>query len=212
MRTPAANLHRSGQYSADGTLNVAGASRGLSVFDDEAQFTYNVPWEFQAGVSYIGQRAQAEFDIQQLTGLPSYTLLGTDNPLVIYTDNGQGGPPTVETRPFDGLSSGARPVTNFAMGGHYQVSANHSYKIHVGFTTDNSPVQSNDEIFDRVDLNSWTFGLSGKASRLQFAGGLNIRSGDSGTINVRDLLNGQPIQTSIKIRTTALIYSLSYEF
>jgi hypothetical protein len=98
------------------------------------------------------------------------------------------------------------------MGGHYQVSANHSYKIHVGFTTDNSPVQSNDEIFDRVDLNSWTFGLSGKASRLQFAGGLNIRSGDSGTINVRDLLNGQPIQTSIKIRTTALIYSLSYEF
>ena len=212
MRTPAATLHRSGQYSADGTLSVSGTTRGLSVFDDEAEFTYKSPWEFQAGVAYIGQRAQAEFDVQQLTGLSSYTLLGTDNPLVIYNDNGQGGPPTVETRPFDGLSSGGRPVTNIAMGGQYQLSADHSYKIHVGFTTDNSPVHSSDEVFDRIDLNSWTFGLSGKASRLQFAGGLNIRSGESGNINVRDLLNGQPIVTSFKIRTTALIYSLSYEF
>jgi hypothetical protein len=171
-----------------------------------------VPWEFQIGAAYIRNRFQAEFDVQQFTGLSSYTLLGTSNPLVIYRDNGLGGPPTVETRPFAGLSSAVRPLTNVAVGGHYQLMADHSYKIHAGFTTDNSPVHSNDQIFDQVDLNSWTIGLSGKASRLQFAAGFNIRRGESGDVHVRDLLDGQPVLTSIKIKTTALIYSLSYEF
>ena len=171
-----------------------------------------MPWEFQAGVAYIGSRAQAEFDIQQLTGLESYTLLGSSNPLIIYSDDGQGGPPTVQTRPFDGLSSAGRPVTNVAVGGQYQLTRDHSYKLHVGFTTDRSPVQSTDEVFEQVNLNAWTVGVSGKASRLQFAAGFNFRSGNSGEILVRDLLDGEPVLTSIKIKTTALIYSLSYEF
>ena len=212
IRTPAANLHRSGEYSADGTLSVAGGSAGLTVFDNEADFNFKVPWEFQAGAAYIRTRFQAEFDVQQHTGLSSYTLLGSSNPLTIYRDNGQGGPPTVETRPFAGLSSAARPITNVAIGGHYQLMADHSYKLHAGFTTDNSPVQSNDQIFDQVDLNSWTIGFSGKASKLEFAAGLNMRRGESGDIHVRDLLDGQPVLTSIKIKTTGLIYSLSYEF
>ena len=212
IRTPAGNLHRSGQYSADGTSSAGSASAGLSVFDNEAEFNYKVPWEFQAGAAYIRNRFEAEVDVQQFTGLPSYTLLGSNNPLTIYRDNGQGGPPTVETRPFAGLSSAARPVTNVAVGGHYQLSKDHSYKIHAGFASDNSPVQSSDQIFDQVDLNSWTIGMSGKAAKLQFAAGLNIRRGESGDIHVRDLLNGDPLLTSIKIKTTGLIYSLSYEF
>jgi hypothetical protein len=212
IRTPAANLHRSGQYSADGTLSAGSASAGLSVFDNEADFNYKVPWEFQVGAAYIRNRFQAEVDVQQSTGLPSYTLLGSSNPLIIYRDTGQGGPPTVEQRPFAGLSSAVRPVTNVAIGGHYQLTANHSYMVHAGFTTDNSPVQSSDQIFDQVDLNSWTIGMSGKAAKLQFAAGFNIRRGESGDVHVRDLLDGQPVLTSIKIKTTGLIYSLSYEF
>jgi hypothetical protein len=47
---------------------------------------------------------------------------------------------------------------------------------------------------------------------LLFAAGFNIRTGESGDIHVRDLLNGEPVLTSIKIKTTALIYSLAYEF
>src|SRR5678815_2556476 len=105
-------------------------------------------------------------------------------------------------------SSGARPVTNVAIGGHYQLSANHSYKLHAGFITDKSPVRSSDQVLDRVDLNAWTVGVSGKASKLQFAAGLNIRKGESGDIHVRDLLDGEPVLTSIKIKTTALILSL----
>jgi hypothetical protein len=212
MRTPAATLYRSGQYASDGTLHVGSATAGLSIFDNEAKFTYKLPWEFQAGVAYIGQRAQAEFDVQQFTGLPSYALIASSNPLVIYRDDGQGGSPTIETRAFDGLSSSNRPVTNFTIGGQYQLSANHSYKVHAGFTTDNSPTAHSDQVFDQVDLNAWTIGLSGKAARLQFSAGLNFRRGESDNIHVRDLLNGEPILTSLKIKTTALIYSLSYEF
>jgi hypothetical protein len=175
IRTPSATLYRSGQYSADGTLQLGGASIGLSIFDNEAEFTYKTPWEFQAGAAYISTRFQAEFDVQQLTGLSAYTLLESSNPMVIYLDDGQGGPPTVETLPFSGLSSAARPVTNVAIGGHYQLMAGRSFKFHAGFTTDNSPVQSSDEVFDQVDLNEWTIGLSGKAAKLQFSAGLNFR-------------------------------------
>src|SRR5688572_5828454 len=145
MKTPAANLYRSGQYSADGTLHSGSVSHGLSVFDDEADFNYKVPWEFQAGVAYIRDRAQVEFDIQQLTGIESYTLLGSNNPIIIYQDAGQGGPPTIDTRSFNGLSSAGRPITNVSVGGQYQLMKDRSYRLHAGFTTDHSPVQSSDE-------------------------------------------------------------------
>ena len=87
-----------------------------------------------------------------------------------------------------------------------------SYLVHFGFTTDRSPVASEDRVFDRVDMYGWTLGMSGKAAKLQFAAGINHRGGTSGDIHVHDLLTGQPVLTSLKTSTTAFIYSLSYEF
>jgi hypothetical protein len=212
MRTPAATLHRSGNYAVDGTLNTGGASEGISIFDNSAKFTYKMPWEFQAGAAYIGTRAQAEFDVQQFTGVSAYSLLASGNPIIIYRDAGQGGPPTIEARPFDGVTSASRAITNVTVGGHYQLTADHSYKLHLGFTTDLSPVAPEDQIFDRIDMNAWTIGLSGKASKFVFSGGVNFRRGSSDNVFVRDLLTGESLLTSLEIKTTALIYSLSYEF
>jgi len=212
IRTPAATLHRSGQVSLDGTLNTGAASEGVSVFDDSASFTYKMPWEFQAGLAYVGKRVEAEVDVQQFTGMSSYTLLGSDNSVVIYSDAGQGTAPTIQTMPFAGFSSASEAVTNVAVGGHYQLFTDHSYRVHFGFTTDQSPVAAEDQVFDHFDLNAWTVGLSGKAGRLQFAGGINMRRGSSDDIHVRDLLRGQPVTTTFKIKTTAILYSLSYEF
>jgi len=212
IRTPAVTLYRSGQYATDGTLQNGAASQGLSIFDPEATFTYKMPWEFQGGVAYIAKRAQAEFNIQQFTGVSSYTLLASNNSILTYSDAGQGGPPTIQSRPFDGLKSASSATTNYTVGGHYLLSADHSYQLHAGFTTDHSPVASEDQVFEQIDLNSWTIGVSGKASKLQFAGGINFRRGESDDVRVRDLLNGQPVLTSLKIKTTAFIYSLSYQF
>jgi hypothetical protein len=212
IRTPAATLYRSGKYATDGTLQNGATSEGLSIFDDEAEFSYKMPWEFQGGVAYIGKRAQAEFNVQQFTSVSSYTLLASNNPILTYSDAGQGGPPTIQSLPFAGLKSASNATTNYTVGGHYQLSADHSYELHAGFTTDHSPVATEDQVFEQIDLNSWTIGLSGKASKLQFAGGINFRRGESDEIRVRDLLNGQPVLTSLKIKTTAFIYSLSYQF
>jgi hypothetical protein len=45
-----------------------------------------------------------------------------------------------------------------------------------------------------------------------FSGGVNFRRGSSDNVFVRDLLTGESLLTSLEIKTTALIYSLSYEF
>jgi hypothetical protein len=105
-----------------------------------------------------------------------------------------------------------RGVANVTAGGHFQLSPNHTYLLHFGYTTDRSPVADTDQVFDQVNLYGWTLGLSGKAAKLQFAAGINMRRGTSGDIHVRDLLSGQPVTTTINIKTTAIIYSLSYEF
>ena len=212
VRTPAGTLHRSGVFAADGTVQNGASSQGLSFFDDSASFTYKMPWEIQGGVAYVRPRAQAEVDVQGFTSVSSYALLASSNPILTYSDAGQGTPPTIQTRPFTGFISASRAIANVAAGGHYQVSANHSYLVHVGFTTDRSPVASEDQVFDRVDMYGWTLGMSGKAAKLQFAAGINFRRGTSGDIHVHDLLTGEPVVTSLKTSTTALIYSLSYEF
>jgi hypothetical protein len=212
VRTPAATLHRSGVYATDGTLQGGGASEGVSLFDDSATFTYKLPWEIQGGIGYVGKRVQAEFDVQGMTSISPYALLATSNPIIVYSDGGQGAPPSITTQPFNGLTSASRGIANVTAGGHYQLSASHSYLLHFGFTTDQSPVAQEDRVFDQVNLYGWTLGLSGKLAKLQFAAGFNMRRGTSDDILVRDLLSGQPVSTTIKIRTAALIYSLSYAF
>jgi hypothetical protein len=212
VRTPAATLHRSGVYTTDGTLSGSGASEGLSVFDADATYTYKLPWEIQGGVGYVGKRAQFEVDVQGITSISAYTLLGTSNPIIIYKQPAPGAAPSITTQPFNGLTSAMRGVANVTAGGHYQLSPNHSYLLHFGYTTDRSPVADTDQVFDQVNLYGWTLGLSGKAAKLQFAAGINMRRGTSGDIHVRDLLSGQPLTTTINIKTTAFIYSLAYEF
>lgn len=212
VRTPGATLHRSGVYTADGTLSGTGASEGLSVFDADATYTYKLPWEIQGGIGYVGKRAQFEVDVQGITSISPYTLLATSNPLIIYKQAAPGATPSVTTQPFNGLTSAMRGVANVTAGGHVQLSPDHSYLLHFGYTTDRSPVADSDQVFDQVNLYGWTLGLSGKAAKLQFAAGINMRRGTSGEIRVRDLLSGQPVTTTISIKTTAFIYSLAYEF
>ena len=63
-----------------------------------------------------------------------------------------------------------------------------------------------------MDLFTWTLGLSGRAGKLSYAAGVNYRGGTSQNLVLRNLLNGEPVQTAITIRTIGMIYSLSYQF
>ena len=125
---------------------------------------------------------------------------------------GPGMLPSIVTQPFDGLTSSPRGFANVAVGGHYQLWKQHSYLLHGGFTTDLSPVNSDDEVFDQINMYSWTIGMSGQTGKLRFSGGLNFRRGTATEAIVRDLLSGQRFASQVKVHTTAFIYSLSYEF
>ena len=212
VRTPAATLHRSGEYSIDGTLQSGAASVGLSFFDPGASFTYKMPWEIQGGVGYVGKRAQAEVDVQAFTRIAPYSLLASDNSIIVYVDSGQGTTPSIQSRPFPGVTSSSRGFANVTIGGHYQLSPNRTYLLHAGFTTDLSPVGADDVVFDRVNLYGWTIGLSGEWNKLQFAAGFNLRSGSSNQTLVHDLISGETVTTTVKIKTAALIYSVAYQF
>lgn len=48
--------------------------------------------------------------------------------------------------------------------------------------------------------------------RLSYSAGLNYRAGTSDPVNVRNLLTGRSVETTIDIRTIGTIYSLAYQF
>ena len=123
-----------------------------------------------------------------------------------------GGPPSVLSRPFDGLTSASNGVVNVSLGGQVRVMPDRDLRIHSSIASNQSPVAPADEVFNHVDLLTWTFGVSGTIARFQFAAGLNRRAGDANDIVIRNLLNGEALQTSIDVRSVGFIYSIGYQF
>jgi len=212
LRTPAVTLVHSGVVTVDGIADVGASSLGASVFDPDATFEYHLPWEFQGGAAYVRDRGQAELEIQTFGSISPYSMLSTDHPTAIYGDAGPNMPPSIVTRPFGGLTSAADAVVNVAIGGQFKVFPDRDFRIHAGYATDNSPVAAEDEIFHHVDMGSFTVGVSGAVGKLQFAVGVNHRSGTADDLVVRNLLRNEPVHTAVDISTTGLIYSLSYQF
>ena len=67
-------------------------------------------------------------------------------------------------------------------------------------------------VFNKVDLLTWALGVSGSLGRLQFAAGFNHQSGTAHDVTLRNLLNGQVVQSSMDVAMTGFIYSLAYQF
>jgi hypothetical protein len=212
LRTPGATFIKSSNVAFDGALDRGASSQGASLFDAAAATEYHLPWEFQGGVAYATPRAALEFDVQAYTPVSAYAVVSTSQPTVIYSDNGGGVPPTVLTRPFTGLMSASDGVVNVGAGGNWQVSSKRTLRIHGGVATNRSPVAEADQIFNKVNLISWTAGVSGSFGKFIFAAGVNHKSGSENDVLLHNLLNGQAVQTRIAISTTALIYSLAYQF
>ena len=212
LRTPALTVMHSGVVTLDSVLDNGPTSVGASVFDAAATFEYHFPWEIQAGAAYIGTRGQIEFDVQGYTPVSAYSMLSSGKPLVLYTDGGAGVAPTVTTQPFNGLTSASRGFANVSIGGDVKLFADRTWRAHFGLASDLSPVAPEDQVFTTVDLMSWTLGLSGSIKKFSFSAGIHQRSGTANDIVVRNLVSGQSIHTSSDIRTTGLIYSVSYQF
>jgi hypothetical protein len=212
LRTPGATIHRSGGVTLDGVLDAGASSLGASVFDADAAFEYHLPWEFQGGAAWVRDRVELELDLQAYSSIGAYPMLSTPNPTVIYGDAGNNQPPAILTQPFPGLTSQSDGVVDVSAGGHVKVMKNRDMRIHVGIGSSQSPVGSKDTVFSKVDLLTWTIGVSGSFAKFQFAAGFNHQSGTANDITLRNLLNGRVVQTSMDVSMTGFIYSLAYQF
>lgn len=212
IRTPGLTIHRGGTVTLDGALDAGRSSLGASVFDANARLEYRLPWEVQGGAAYVRDRAELEVDVRGYTSISAYSLLATDQPTLIYGDTGAGSPPSVISRPFGGLTSASDGVVNVALGGHVRVTRDRDVRVHGGFATSRSPVGAADQVFNKVDTSSWTVGVSGTLAKFQFAAGFNRCAGTANDVLVRNLLNGDKLQTDIDVRTVGFIYSIAYQF
>jgi hypothetical protein len=212
IRTPGLTFHRNGAVTLDGLVDVGAMSAGASVFDPDADLEYHLPWEFQGGAAWVRDRLELELDIQAYTPIDAYSMIATGQPVVVYGESGANQPPTVTTRPFPGLTSASEGVVNVGGGGHVRLLPNRDLRLHAGIGSNFSPVTDQDMVFNKVDLLNWSLGVSGSLGRLQFAAGFNHQSGTAYDVTLRNLLNGQVVQSAMDVAMTGFIYSLAYQF
>ena len=212
IRTPGLTLHRSGVVTLDGVLDTGTSSLGTSVFDPDAAFEYHLPWEVQGGAAWVRDRVEIEVDLQAYSSVNAYSMIATDQPVLIYADTGANRPPTVVSQPFPGLTSASDGVVNVSAGGHVRLMSSRDLRVHAGVGSNQSPVSTDDMLFNNVDLVTWTLGLSGSLGNFQFSAGFNHQSGHTDDVTLRNLLNGQVVQSDISIGMSGFIYSLAYQF
>ena len=212
MRTSGFSIYKSGSVTLDGTQDTGAASVGASFFDPSANFEYKLPFQASGAIAFIGSRAQVEIDVQGYSSIAAYKMFSSGQNFAIYSDAGNGTPPTVQTAPSSGITSASRAMANVSVGGFFQLKKDSPLLLHWGIASDISPVAPEDQIFDRVDFYAWTVGMSGRVGKLYYAAGVNYRGGNSSDIIVRNVLGGTPIQTSVDIKTIGMIYSLAYQF
>lgn len=212
VRTPGLTLHRTGAVTLDGLIDAGAESTGASVFDPDADLEYKLPWEFQGGAAWVRNRVELEVDLQAYSSIDAYSMLTSAQPVVVYRDAGTSQAPSVVTQPFTGLTSASEGVVNVSAGGHVRLLKNRDLRVHAGMGSNQSPVAEADTIFNKVDLLVWTLGVSGSFGRLQFAAGFNHQSGTARDVTLRNLLNGQVVQSSMDVAMSGFIYSLAYQF
>jgi hypothetical protein len=69
-----------------------------------------------------------------------------------------------------------------------------------------------DVFFDRIDLNSVTVGISGKAFHISGSLGLTYQYGTSSDRPLPDIAGGTVALTKFKVSNFGILYSFSYVF
>jgi hypothetical protein len=212
LRTPGLGITGSGSASIEGLAAIGRATASASYFDHDASVQYKLPLEVRGGVAWLGSRAQVEVDVFTYTGRGVYDLAESDVPILILSDNGQGGPPGVSQRSYVSPIVHSRAVVNLAAGGHYQLTDNGAWVVHGGYATDRSPVGDLDTTFTRINLQKFTVGLSGRTSLFLGSVGLQYTSGRSDTVTLGRAPNGSDIATRFDVSSLGVVYSVALLF
>jgi len=156
-------------------------------------------------------RAEVEVDVQGYSPIGAYSLLATSEPLLIYSAGGNG-PPVVSRQTLPPLTSASGGVVNVAAGGHAKLLGRRELRVHGSIATNRSPVASGDTVFSKVNLLTWSVGVTGTFGKLQFSAGLSRQAGSADDVSLRNLLDGNVVRSRIDVRMSGFIYSLAYQF
>lgn len=207
--SPGLQLSGSGLTEYQAVTGLPDGSVDILFRDTTASIEYKLPYRVVGGVAVKLGDFEVEADVRHYGSLAEYNLIDSELPVRIVVTDASGTPTAVE-QPFEPLVEETKAVTNLAIGGNYSFSS--SFRIHLGFFTDNTPVGNPaTSIFRTVDLVGFSGGVS-------FGGSLSGSLGFStswGTTDERQIgptLGGQTSTTKVGIQTFNLHYAISYAF
>ncbi len=213
LRTPGLQIFPSGAFSGDVIAQRGPVSTQVSFFDAETvDFKYKLPFEGGVGLAWVSEKFEIEANVKGLTSVSAYDGFASPEKVIYIVDPGNGSPATVRTEPFPGRVFEGRGVVNFCLGGRMNLDSRNVWKLHAGYTLDQSPVGDDDQFFDRIDLNTVTIGVSGAAFHISGSLGLTYQFGTSGERPVTNLSEDKVTMTKFKVSNWGVLYSFSYVF
>lgn len=211
MRTPGLKIIQSGNLTYQDEDNRTTSWNQTFFSDKEASFDYRLPLDVSVGVAWHSRSFEAEFDLRYHSAISDYTLFGSNQPIRITTTDPVTGFPVYTTKPFPGVTNGAKTVWNFALGGRYNL--NQLWSFHAGFFSDASPTSSaGDTIFRSVDMYGITAGAKIRGDHLSGSFGLGYSWGSSPTFAFGDPTVGPQTNTKLTITSLSLLYAVAYKF
>ena len=213
VRTPGFRILPHAFYNVDLVDQQGAASKQITFFDStEATFRYKVPFELGAGIAWVAEMFSVELNVKGQTAVAPYEGFTSPNPVITISDPGDGSGARITTVPFQGRTFEGRAVVDVAVGGEVRLDRKGVWRLHAGFTTNTSPVGGADQYFNRINLRTATFGVSGAALHLVGTIGLVYQFGTSDEQRVPDFAGGAIALTAYKVKNFAVVYSLSYVF
>jgi hypothetical protein len=211
VRTPGIMFANNGSAGLDGTVYAAGVTKNYAYYDEHPDMTLKLPFEFIGGAAYVTPKGAVEADLRVVQGSGVYDYFVPSKALFIVTDNGAGTVTTTQAD-FPTRTVDASSVVDFMVGGRYLVSDKGKLTVHGGFSTVNSPVGDNDQVFRKANLRRLTGGLSGSTEHLSFAAGVSYQAGTTPLYPVFTSQVGQSVSTTIDVTGVAFLYSIGVRF
>jgi hypothetical protein len=195
-----------------GSSNHSSAGRyiDVSLRDEEADFEYRLPFSAGAGLARLFSRGAVEATVRYFGSVDEYDMISSDV-LATQIDAPAGGPPVTTTLAVAPITNSWREVVNVAVGGNYAWTK--ALLIHLGVTTDNSPVADPERsAFRKVHLVGGTAGVSYQGESFGGSLGLGYSAGSSDPIEMIAADGAPPVETRIKVRTFRAMYSFTARF
>ena len=180
--------------------------RDLVFADPEVEMDYKQPFEADVGVAFDVFKGEVEIDVHYFGAIDPYALYASDVAGRLTVDSGAG--PTVTSVPFTPTTNSARSVVNVAIGGSRPISQ--KVRVHVGFSTDQSPVDQSLSMFRQVNLKRFTAGFSLTGARLSGSLGLGYSTGSGTRQTLGSTEGGQQTTTRLNVKAANLLFALSY--